>query len=217
MSATEQRLPKGRHGLSRELVLENQQARLIGAMIEAVARRGYGKTSVADVVASAEVSRKTFYESFANKEACYRAAYEASVEFLRERMSAAVGGEPWNERLRSCLRALLDSLAVHPDLAVFFLISPAGVSIATAERHHRAIRELVGILLAELPESGGGGAAEVHARAFAGGFSRLATMKADRGDAEDLPSLLPDLLELFLRPYVGTAEAIRIVRDASKS
>lgn len=215
MSATEQRLPKGRHGLSRELVLENQRARLINATVQVVAQRGYGKTTVADVVASAEVSRKTFYESYANKEACYRAAYEASVEFLRERMSAAVAGEHWSERLRASLGALLDSLAVHPDLAVFFLISPAGVSASTAERHHRAVRELVGILLAELPESIGKDATEAHLQAFAGGLSRLATMKVDRGGAEDLPSLLPDLLELFLRPYVGTGEAIRIARRGS--
>ena len=203
-----QRLPRGRHGLPRELVVENQRARLIEGMIETVAEDGYGKATIANVIAVAKVSRKTFYESFANREDCYRAAYEASLEFLRERVTAGASASEWPDSVRSGLATFLEALAAHPSLATFFLISPASVGDEVAERHHVAIRELVEVLLAKMP-AGPGTGAEIRAEALAGGLSRLTAMEVSGGRAGKLPELLPDLVELFLRPYLGTAEAMR--------
>jgi AcrR family transcriptional regulator len=42
-------------------VLASQRGRMLGAMADAVASKGYAATTVADVVAGAGVSRKTFY------------------------------------------------------------------------------------------------------------------------------------------------------------
>src|SRR5207249_11332900 len=53
-------LPRGPHGLAREVVQASQRARMLDAMAEAVAEKGYGAVSVADVIARAGVSRKTF-------------------------------------------------------------------------------------------------------------------------------------------------------------
>lgn len=208
-----QSLPRGRHGLPRELIVENQRSRLLNGMIETVAEQGYGKATIANVIAAAEVSRKTFYESFANREDCYRAAYEASFEFLRDRVEAGASAEEWPDSVRGGLAAFLDSLGAHPRLATFFLISPAGVGDEIADRHHAAIRELVEVLLAKMPDGLGDAAAtEVRTDAFAGGLSRLAAMKVNSGEAEELPALLPDLVELFLRPYLGTAAAVEVAQ-----
>jgi AcrR family transcriptional regulator len=209
-----QSLPRGRHGLPRELIVENQRARLLSGMIETVAEQGYGKATIANVIAAAKVSRKTFYESFDNREDCYRAAYEASFDFLREQVTAGSSQVEWPDSVRGGLAAFLESLGAHPLLAAFFLISPAGVGDEIADRHHAAIRELVEVLLAKLPAQPGGDAAtEIRTEALAGGLSRLATMKVNGGEAEDLPALLPDLVELFLRPYLGTAEAVRVAQS----
>jgi len=206
-----QSLPRGRHGLPRELVVENQRARLISGMIATVADLGYGKATIAKVIKPAKVSRRTFYETFANREDCYRAAYEASFEFLRDRVLAATSGEEWPGSVRTGLEALLESLAAHPKLATFFLISPASVDDATASRHHMAMRELVEALVSKAPAKGSTGvAAETRIEALAGGLSRLTGMKVSAGKSDELPVLLPDLVELFLRPYVGSAEAIRV-------
>lgn len=208
-----QSLPRGRHGLPRELIVENQRSRLISGMIETVAEQGYGKATIANVIAAAKVSRKTFYESFANREDCYRAAYEASFDFLRKRVEAGSAADEWPDSVRSGLASLLEGLGDHPDLAAFFLISPASVGDEIAGRHHAAIGELVEVLLAKAPVPPGQDAvAETRADAFAGGLSRLATMKVNSGEAEDLPTLLPDLVELFLRPYVGIDVAIQVAR-----
>jgi len=211
-----QSLPRGRHGLPRELVVENQRARLISGMIETVAEQGYGKATIANVIAAAKVSRKTFYESFANREDCYRAAYEATFEFLRERVTAGSSTQEWPDSVRGGLAALLESLGAHPDLAAFFLVSPASVGDEISDRHHAAIRELVEVLLAKMPAPGGDDSAtETRTEAFAGGLSRLTAMKVNSGGARELPELLADLVELFLRPYLGTEEAIRVAQGSS--
>jgi AcrR family transcriptional regulator len=211
-----QSLPRGRHGLPRELIVENQRTRLISGMIETVAEQGYAKATIANVIAAAKVSRKTFYESFANREDCYRAAYEAGFEFLRDRVVTGSSAHEWPGSVRGGLASLLESLGAYPDLAAFFLISPAGVGDEISERHHAAIRELVEVLLAKTPTPRGAAAAtEIRTEAFAGGLSRLVAMKVNGGEATQLPELLPDLVELFLRPYLGTEEAIRVAQGDS--
>ena len=204
-------LPRGRHGLPRELVVENQRSRLISSMITTVAEVGFGKATIAKVTGPAKISRRTFYEFFDNKEDCYRAAYEASFEYLRQAALAAAAGEEWPRSVRAGLEALLEGLAAHPDLACFFLISPASVGDEIAVRHHQAMRELVEALVADAPPATGDDlVSETRAEALAGGLARLAAMKVSAGKAGELPALLPDLVELFLRPYVGSEEAVRV-------
>lgn len=180
-------------------------------MIETVAELGYGKATIAKVIKTAKISRRTFYETFADKEGCYRAAYEASFEYLRDQALRATGGESWPGSVRAGLEALLESLAAHPQLAIFFLVSPASVGDEIAARHHLAMRELVEALVSEAPKAAGGEvAAGTRVEALAGGLSRLTAMKVNAGKSDELPALLPDLVELFLRPYVGGAEAVRV-------
>ena len=53
-------LPRGRHKLGAEAVRASQRERLIRAMLETVAERGYEATTVPEVVARARVSRNAF-------------------------------------------------------------------------------------------------------------------------------------------------------------
>src|ERR1044072_9485639 len=70
-----EQLPRGRHGLSPEAVTESQRGRILTAMVEVTAERGYADCRIADVIAYAGGSRKTFYELFSDKEDCFLAAY----------------------------------------------------------------------------------------------------------------------------------------------
>src|SRR5271154_4249744 len=73
------RLPHGPHRLERGEVVLHQRARIHGAMVEAIARSGYDRTSVKQVIGLAGVSRRSFYEQFANKEACFLATCDLVV------------------------------------------------------------------------------------------------------------------------------------------
>jgi AcrR family transcriptional regulator len=82
-------LPRGRHNLTREQVRSVQRERILAGMVQALAENGYARTTVADVISRSHTSRETFYEHFANKEACFLAAYEQAVDELTGAMRAS--------------------------------------------------------------------------------------------------------------------------------
>lgn len=70
------RLPGGQHGIPRDVVERNQRERLIAAMAEVCAERGYAAVAVADVTRQAGVSTASFYKQFEDKQACLLASFE---------------------------------------------------------------------------------------------------------------------------------------------
>jgi AcrR family transcriptional regulator len=207
------RLPRGRHGLPRDLVLENQRERLVAGVIEAVAEHGYNGTTIAAITKAAGLSRKTFYEHFAGKEECFAAAYEASFEYVRASVLSAAAeadAERWPERVRAGLAALLLVFISDPDLATFFLIAPAAAGDQLAARHHEAMANIVAALTAGAPAA----PSRTREQALAGGLSALIVSRLRTGQVERLRELLPDLVELILSPYIGSAEAAAEAAEA---
>src|SRR4051812_31687165 len=132
------RLPRGTHGLDRDVVEASQRTRLLEAVGRAVAERGYAGATIDDVVRGAGVSKATFYEHFSDKEDCFLAAYEAASEELLLRVEEAQATEDdWLERTRAGIRAYLRWLAGDPALARVFLIEVAAAGPAALERRER--------------------------------------------------------------------------------
>jgi AcrR family transcriptional regulator len=73
-------LPRHAHALSRRTVQQSQRWRLLEAVVEVTARAGYADATIADMIAVAGVSRKTFYEHFADKEAAFLATYDVVAD-----------------------------------------------------------------------------------------------------------------------------------------
>ena len=61
------------------------RARLTGGLAAAIAEKGYAAVTIADVVRHARVSKRTFYEHFADKEACFLALYAETSDELHRR------------------------------------------------------------------------------------------------------------------------------------
>lgn len=101
-----------RHPTVGPLLTENaQRAKLLEAMVQVVAEKGYAAATVADAVRLAKVSRGTFYELFESKQACLIEAYRLGVEVLEQRISEAVQhAASGDEEIRLGLRAYLHSL-----------------------------------------------------------------------------------------------------------
>src|SRR4249919_3767536 len=103
--------------MSREEVARAQRERTLKAMIEAVAERGYGETRVVDVIERAGLSRKTFYELFGDKEACFLAAYDhvfARLYAGTQEAFEGAAGRPWAVRIQAGITVLLGELARDP-------------------------------------------------------------------------------------------------------
>jgi AcrR family transcriptional regulator len=89
---------------------------LLQGMARCVGAKGFGATTIADVVREARVSKSTFYAHFADKEACYVALYSAAVDNVLDAMreadaAARRGGLGWREHLSAVNAAYLTSLA----------------------------------------------------------------------------------------------------------
>ncbi len=130
-----QTLPRGRHKLSRKFVREDQRARLVLAMLDSVVERGYAATSISAVVASARVSRNTFYELFEDKASCYLAACdEASTQMLTG-LYALPPGRTWIDGVRAGTRYWLSWWQDHPGYAIAYLVDmPTAGRAALAQR-----------------------------------------------------------------------------------
>ena len=108
-------LKRGRHGLSPEFVARAQRDRMIDAMAHAVADKGYGPVSVADVLTLAGVSRRTFYETFRDKHHCFVASYEVVAgRMLREVGEGYASETAWPRRIAASVESLVDFFVREP-------------------------------------------------------------------------------------------------------
>jgi AcrR family transcriptional regulator len=209
--AGEERLPPGRHGLSRETVAENQRERLLNGIVDAVAEHGFEATTIGRITDAAKISRRTFYEHFRGKEDCFLAAYAMVDEHVRNAMLAASGpADSWPEQVRDRLAALLEFLSRDAAVARFYLVEPLAAGGEIAARYRDAMQ-----LLAEAvrPPAAVEIDVEVRDQVLMGGIATLISRRLKAGDAAGLPKLLPELVELTLAPYVGREEARRFARS----
>jgi len=210
------RLPAGRHGLPRDFVVQNQRERIMTALVDTVAERGYNATTVAHITKAASVSRRTFYEHFADKEACFLAAYEMVAEHIRDSMRAAAAVfDDWPQQVRAALATLLRFLAGEPELARICMIEPIAAGGEIAARHRASMQSLVEILKAGRPEHGGERPLpEATEETLVGGIVSLIVREIAAGRTEQLEQLLPDLVELALAPYLGPEGAERVAQPS---
>jgi len=138
LRAPQQRLPSGRHGLTHETIVASQRGRLLDAMAAAVADKGYATVTVSDVVERAGVSRRTFYEQFADKEECFLAAYDTGVEIVLGAIRRAVTPLPeedWRARARASVTTFLDVLAAEPYFAWALVVEVMAAGRPALKRH----------------------------------------------------------------------------------
>ena len=123
-------LPRGKNRLPPAEVRAAQRARLLGAVIAAVADGGYSDVTVADIVRGARVSRAAFYAHFADKEDCFIVATREGGQLMMDGVTAAKrslpAGASAEQVLRVSLGAFLAFLAHEPAFArAFYIDMPA--------------------------------------------------------------------------------------------
>ena len=148
--AAPETLPRGRHKLSREQVVGSQRGRMLQAMADALAEKGYTKTAVADVLSRAGVSRETFYQQFDSKEDCFLETLDHASRILLEHVTTAAGGggEGGAPALEEILGVYLEALAAEPAYARVYLVEVYAVG-PRAVRHRVAAQEMFATALAE--------------------------------------------------------------------
>jgi AcrR family transcriptional regulator len=96
--------------------------RLLDALASCIAEDGYRNTTVADIVRLAHTSRRTFYEHFASKEACFVALLTAKNAALIAVISAAVDPRaPRELQMRQAIEAWICCAEAEPAITVSWI------------------------------------------------------------------------------------------------
>ncbi|HEV7530035.1 MAG TPA: TetR/AcrR family transcriptional regulator [Solirubrobacteraceae bacterium] len=166
-------------------------------MIEAVADRGYARTTVAHVIGLAGVSRRAFYEQFANKEACFLATYDIIVARARKQVLDAWGQERgWANRLHASCKALLDDVAGHPNGPRLVLVDSLGVGPKARERMALAATTFERVVaMAFQSDPHGEELSPLTVKALVAGIRHLAFTRMYEGREKDLYTLTDEVLD----------------------
>ena len=134
-------LPPGRHGLPPELVAASQRSRLLNGVVRAVGEKSYASTTIADITNAADVSKKTFYAYFRDKEDCFLTAYSAFADLVLATIRNAFEQStkkrrPWIEHYRASTSAYLRVMSIDPvrTRALMFEVLAAGPNTLRTRR-----------------------------------------------------------------------------------
>lgn len=202
------RLPPGRHGLPRDFVVQNQRDRLAAGIIAAVSEFGYHETTITQIAAAAGVSRRTFYGYFDAKEECFLATFDQIADHVCDAArEAAADLNEWPAQVAAKFGAALDVFSTNPQLARFALAAPPRAGGEVTAHYRRALDRALVELTAGFPAEAEAPSPAVQ-QSLIGGAVALIVQKLEAGEGERLRELLPDLVELFLAPFIGRAAAV---------
>jgi AcrR family transcriptional regulator len=210
-----ERLPHGPHRLRPQDVTRNQRKRLHGAMVEAVAINGYEGTSVKQVVGLAGVSRRSFYEQFANKQECFLATFDLIAARGAGRVSAAyraAGGET-EERMQVAFGALGEAISSNWKSARFVILEAPKVGAPALLRLRRASATFEQMLSGCFEQASAASPLPVPViRGIAGGLHAALSQCLREGTAETAPAVAEEMFRwtlLFQTPAArGLAERL---------
>ena len=201
-------------------LVEIQRARLIAGAVCAIEEVGYAQTTVGHITRRASVSRRTFYELFADREECLVAVLEDLVGVIAGELTAAgLDGLPWRERVRGGLWRMLALFDREPVLARVCVVQALRGGPRVLER-----REEILAGLAKVVDEGrwegtrGGGYTPLTAEGLVGAGFAIVYARLLRGEGEPLAGLLGELMGMIVLPYLGSAAARReLARSAPLS
>lgn len=201
------KFPSGVRKLPSDLISAVQRERLIAAMLRAASELGYRETNVQDVIERAGVSRPTFYEHFANKEACFLAAFDVTASRLRERVGKAArkGADNLRDRFRFGLETLLNFVATEPEAARTLIVEARAASVDAVMRRDDLLDHFASCIDAQVREllPDAPSYSPVTAAGIVGGVEALLYSRLNKGEVDDLDSLLPSMMYFLVLPFEG--------------
>jgi AcrR family transcriptional regulator/DNA-binding MarR family transcriptional regulator len=185
---------------------------MLAAAVDAVEEVGYARMTVAEVISRARVSRKTFYDVFADREDCFLAAFEQAIAQARliAREAYEREGGQWREGIRAALGRLLVFMDEEPGLAKLCVVEALAAGEKVLERRAAVLDEVSALIdQGRFLTTASRQPPPVTAEGIVGGvFAVLHTRLLDESD-EPLTNLLAPLMSTIVLPYLGARAASR--------
>jgi AcrR family transcriptional regulator len=194
---------------TRERAASPERERIVEALIEIAAERGYAETTIEMILERAELDRPAFDRHFRGKYDCFLSAWQEINEgCMREMLEAYNSQGEWPDRLRAVACEIVENLRNDPSRACF------AVEVLAAGDAARARRDMTMRVIASLIDAGRNemddpeAVPHTTAEALAGSAYGQVYAKVVRGQAEDLPALVPQLMSAAVMPYLGMDAAL---------
>jgi AcrR family transcriptional regulator len=202
-------------------VSELQRARLVAGAVGAIGERGYANTTVAHITARARVSRRTFYDLFANREECLAAVLDDVAGTVEAELApaglaspelaqAGLAGLSWRERVRGGLWTILAFLDREPALARVCVVEALRADQALLGRREELLARLAAVVdEGRVEGSRGAHCSPLTAEGLVGAAFAIVHARLLRREGGPLSELTGELMGLIVLPYLGPAAARR--------
>ena len=197
-------------GAGGQRVADIQRSRLLAAGVRAVDELGWANTTVADIVARSRISRRTFYETFANREECLAAVLEDILGVIAgELADAGLEGLEWRERVRQGLWVILAFFDREPVLARVCVVQALSGSLGVLARREEVLGRLAAVVDEGRRSPRATRCTRLTAEGLVGAAFGIVYARLLKGQRQPLTGLLGELMGMIVLPYLGPAAARR--------
>lgn len=197
------------HASRPELVNSPKRETILTGMLEEVGSAGYDATSVRTVLARTGLYRQAFYDSFTDKDDCYRCAYEAGVARVEALAGAAAASEGgWRAQLRTGLGAILDFLDAEPDVGRALLVEVHAAGPEARARRAETMRRAADFIdLARLDPDVSEAPPPITSEGVVAGIHAVVHSRLSTGAGAGFRELLPEFMYVAVLLYFGADAA----------
>jgi AcrR family transcriptional regulator len=191
--------------------VERVRCRICDALLELVVTQGYAQTTVAQILEQAGVNQCDFERLFSSKEECTMAVFDLHQGAIEREIIAAYEAEDeWPTSLRAAAYAVAQWMVEHPREMRFGTVEILWVSEYAQARREVGFQKFIGFIdegrrrakdPASIPPS--------TAEGVMGSIAEMLTKRIAQGDARDPYAVVPELMYLAVRPYLGEDAAAR--------
>lgn len=191
--------------------------RILRAVAQCIAERGYPATTIAEIASRARVSQRTFYDNFTGKEEATVASLDASgAQMLAAAMPAVRRAPDWPSAVYGAYAAMCGFMAAEPDFARLRTVEVYAAGATALEIRDRTGAELLGALLAAAPDDVTAKAEPLLLEAISGAVYALAYHCVQDRGPQELPRIIPLTVYLALSPFIGSGEACEVANGEGK-
>jgi AcrR family transcriptional regulator len=187
---------------------------MLAAAAQAVEEVGYARLTVAQVIARARVSRKTFYDLFEDREDCFLAVFDQVVDQMSTLVSDAYEQESgWREGVRAGLLAMLRFMDEEPGLARICVVEALGAGPRVLKRRTQVLAQLKRVVDGGRSSAGAHTARateespDVTAEGVIGAVFAVLHTRLLARSREPFAALLGPLMSMIVLPYMGARAA----------
>jgi AcrR family transcriptional regulator len=180
-------------------------------MVEAVAVAGYADTSVKQIIGLAGVSRRAFYEQFANKEECFLATFDLiaarSVKRVRDAYRATSGD--LEQRIRAAVEEFTEEIESNAKGAGLAIVQAQTAGVPGLARLRKATGTFEQMLSSSFAHATD--ASQLPApivRGIVGGMHEATAVRLRAGRAEEIPALNEEIVQWTLLFHTANGERL---------